>query len=320
MEEHADDDAPHAAPPAAAPSLKMMQWNAQGLRPKKHQTLTPADFEWRIAGYTLHLLPATAEGTRGCVTLVRSSIPHRRIADPVHCGDGMETLALKLHVGGLSLPVYNLYRSQRHQLEAGELLTMASHTSLLVAGDLNAHHPILQSLGHMQEIFSTRCVAARPLSATNPTGRHLAVLLEEVPYIRLLNTGEPTHVREGRLDLTLVSGDLAAGTSWQVHPTLTSDHYATLTTVTVAPPERDLTAAIQRAADAAIPKSSPGRRHRPNWWFYNEDVREHNHRVNLHRKLHEKRPNPTNLRLLQDLVTRARQVSQRARGWMFERS
>ncbi|KAG0723862.1 hypothetical protein GWK47_041812 [Chionoecetes opilio] len=207
--------------------------------------------------------------------------------------------------------------------------------SLLVAGDFNAHHPILQSV-----------------SATNRTGRHLAVLLEEVPHIHLLNTGEPTHVRGGRLDLTLVSGDLAAGASWQVHPTLTSDHYATLTTLIASPPipprplprwnikradwgkfhasldewwvtyeppddlhqqERDLTAALQRAADAAIPKCSPGRRHRPDWWFYNEDVREHNHRVNLHRKLYKRQPNPTNLRLLQDVVTRARQVSQRAR-------
>ncbi|KAG0702457.1 hypothetical protein GWK47_025087 [Chionoecetes opilio] len=68
-----------------------------------------------------------------------------------------------------------------------------------------------------------------------------------------------------------------------------------------------------RAADAAIPKCSPGRRHRPDWWFYNEDVREHNHRVNLHRKLYKRQPNPTNLRLLQDVVSRARQVSQRAR-------
>ncbi|KAG0713761.1 hypothetical protein GWK47_015507 [Chionoecetes opilio] len=313
--DHADNDTPHAAPPAAAPRLKVLQWNAQGLRPKKHQvlqaifeedldmvllqeTLTPADFKWRIAGYSLHSLPAT-EGTRGCVTLVRSAIPHRRITDPVHCGDGVEALAVALHVGGLELTVYHLYRSQRHQLEAGELLTMASHTSLLVAGYFNAHHPTLQSV-----------------SATNLTGRHLAVLLDEV------------------------------------HPTLTSDHYATLTTLTAAPPipprppsrwnvkradwgkfqasldewwvtyeppgdlhqqERDFKAALQRASDAAIPKCSPGHRHRPDWWFYNEDVREHNHRVNLHRKLYKRQPSPTILRLMQDVVTRARQVSQRAR-------
>ena len=335
----------------AAPRLRVLQWNVQGLRPKRHQvlqaiseehldivllqeTLTPADFRWRVAGYTLHALPALEEGDHGCVTLVRSSIPHRRLPAPVHCGDGVEAMAVELQVGVQPLTVYNIYRSQRHQLEAGELLTLAAHTSLLVAGDFNAHHPMLQSV-----------------SPTNPTGRHLAGLLEDIPDVHLLNTGEATHVHGGRLDLTLVSGDLTPGATWQVHPTLTSDHYATLTTLAVAPPapprppprwnirradwakfqavldewwatydppdnlhqqERDLTAALERAADAAIPRCSQGRRHRPNWWYYNEEVREHNHRVNVHRKLYKKRPTPTNLRLLQDVVARARQVSLQA--------
>ncbi|XP_076041806.1 uncharacterized protein LOC143025691 [Oratosquilla oratoria] len=299
------------------------------------ETLTRADFEWRVAGYSLHSLPAT-ENTRGCAALVRSTIPHRRVSAPVHCGEGVEVLALELQVGGIPLLVYNIYRSQRYHLEAGELFSLAAHTSLLVAGDLNAHHPMLQSP-----------------SPTNETGRHLAVLLEDIPHIRLLNTGEATHTRGGgRLDLTLASSDLAAGATWQVHPTLTGDHFATLTTLPVAPPvpplppprwnigradwvsfqasldewwaayqppvdlhqrERDLTAAIERAANAAIPRKAPSRRHRPNWWFYNEEVREHNHRVNIHRKLYKRRPNPTNLRLLQDVVARAREVSLKAR-------
>ncbi len=42
-------------------------------------------------------------------------------------------------------------------------------------------------------------------------------------------------------------------------------------------------------------------------------MREHNHRVNQHRKLYKRRPNPNNLRLLQDVVARARQVFLRAR-------
>ena len=93
----------------------------------------------------------------------------------MHCEDGVEALALELHVGSVSLTVYNLYRSQRHLLVAGELLAMDKHTSLLVAGDFNAHHPVLQSV-----------------SPTNAMGRHLATLLEEVPHVRLLNSGEPT--------------------------------------------------------------------------------------------------------------------------------
>ena len=217
----------NSAPPTVTPRLKVLQWNVQGLRPKKHQvlqtifeenldvvllqeTLTPADFEWRVAGYTIHSLPTTVEGSRGSATLVRSPISHRRTTNPVHCGDGVEVLTMELLVGGRCLSVDSLYRSQRHRLDAGELLTLASHTSLLVGKDFNAHHPRLQSV-----------------SPTNATGRHLSTLLEEIPHIKLLNAGEATHT------LTLVSCDLTAGATWQVHPTLTSDHDATITTLTV---------------------------------------------------------------------------------------
>ncbi len=128
MERRYAEGATHADQPAGPPRLRVLQWNVQGLRPKKHQvlqavfeehldvvllqeTLTPADFEWRVAGYTLHSFP-TAEGTRGCAALVRNTIPHRRVAAPVNCGDGVEVLALELQVGSLPLLVYNVYRSQ----------------------------------------------------------------------------------------------------------------------------------------------------------------------------------------------------------------
>ncbi|KAK3881862.1 hypothetical protein Pcinc_013726 [Petrolisthes cinctipes] len=160
---------------------------------------------------------------------------------------------------------------------AGELLSLASHSSVLVAGNLNAHHPMLQSP-----------------SPTNEMGRHLAVLLEDIPHIRLLYTGEATHTRGERLDLTLVSSDLAADAIWQVHPTLTSNHFATLTSLPVAPP---------------VPPRPP-----PRWNIRRAGgLEQHNHRVNLHRKLYKKRPNPSNLRLLQEVVVRAWQVSLRAK-------
>lgn len=133
----------------------------------------------------------------------------------------------------------------------------------------------------------------------------------------VLNTGEATHTQGGLLNVTFESGDLIPNATWQVHTTLTNDHYTTLTTLAVAPlipprppprwdirragwvrfqavldewwaayeppgdlhqQERELTAAIQRAADAAIPKCPLGRR-RPERWFYCKEVREHTHLV-----------------------------------------
>ncbi|KAG0726314.1 hypothetical protein GWK47_036866 [Chionoecetes opilio] len=296
------------------------------------ETLTPEHFEWRIAGYTVHSLSCGEDGRRGCVVVVRSALPHRRIEDPVHCGEGVEVMAVQLELPALPLTVHNVYSSWRRQLEADELLSLATHISVLVGGDFNAHHPMLQSV-----------------SPTNRAGRHLAAVLEEVPEIVLLNTGEPTHVRGGRLDLTLISSDLAPAASWQVHPTLTSDHYAVATTLQVTRPltqlptprwniqradwalfqaildewwatyepledldqrESDLTAAIERAAEAAIPRKVPGRRYNQNWWFYNQEVREQNHMVNIHWKLYRRQPTPTNLKLLCEVVRQVGRVQE----------
>ncbi|KAK8378404.1 hypothetical protein O3P69_011117 [Scylla paramamosain] len=51
----------------------------------------------------------SAEGTRGCAALVRSTIPHRRVAAPVNCGDGVEVLALELQC---TLATHNLARME----------------------------------------------------------------------------------------------------------------------------------------------------------------------------------------------------------------
>ena len=152
-----------------------------------------------------------------------------------------------------------------------------------------------------------------------------------------------------------MSGDLTPGVTWQVHPTFTSDHYTILTILAVAPPvpprppprwdirradwamfqsvlgewwtayeppgdlhqqESNLTATTHKPADGTIPRTSPSRCHRPDWWFYSKQVREHNHHVNIHRKLYKKRPNLTTLRLLQEVVNCAGGISASQGGKM----
>ncbi|XP_076045791.1 uncharacterized protein LOC143028033 [Oratosquilla oratoria] len=153
------------------------------------------------------------------MVLVKNNLPHRRVARPVHCGEGVEVMAVEFLLPDLPLLIYNTYRSPGMPLEVDEVLSLATHNNIIVDGDFNAHHPKLHSS-----------------SPTNPTGRQLATTLEEVQDISLLNTGEPTHVRRGRLDLTVVSTNLVSGNSWWVHPTLTSDHYAVITTLRAALP------------------------------------------------------------------------------------
>lgn len=100
----------------------------------------------------------------------------------------MEVMVVQLQLVGLQLTIYNIYSSPRRELEASEVLSLPTRGNVLVAGDFNANHPALLSV-----------------SAVKQAGRHLAAALDELPDGVLLNSGEPTYVRGGRLDLTLVS-------------------------------------------------------------------------------------------------------------------
>ncbi|KAG7172009.1 hypothetical protein Hamer_G000981 [Homarus americanus] len=65
----------------------------------------------------------------------------------------------------------------------------------------------------------------------NQDGHHLVELLTDVPEITLINTGEPTHIRGGTLDLTFISTEFVPVAQWEVDDELTSDHFATTTTL-----------------------------------------------------------------------------------------
>ncbi len=93
-------------------------------------------------------------------------------------------MAVELQLTGFPFTVHNVCSGLRNQLEAGQLLSLTTHRNTMVVGNFNAHHSLLQSVS---------CAIA--------ASRHLVTLLEELPSITLLNTGEHTHVR----DLMIVS-------------------------------------------------------------------------------------------------------------------
>lgn len=43
--------------------------------------------------------------------------------------------------------------------------------------------------------------------------------------------------------------------------------------------------ATERAAEATISKRHPGCHCHNNWWFYNQEVKDQNHLINIHQKL-----------------------------------
>ncbi|KAG7175249.1 RNA-directed DNA polymerase from mobile element jockey-like 14, partial [Homarus americanus] len=330
--------------------LKITQWNIQGLSNKRHtvqaaalaknivfilqETLMSKDQQFRLPGYQQYSVPK-GPNSHGSMILVRATIPSSEV-EPVHCGDGVEAQAIRIHLANDSLVVYNIYKPPTKRLKAGELLTQATQELVLIAGDFNVHHPTINSTTRM-----------------NLDGRHLVELLTDVPEITLINTGEPTHILGGTLDLTFISTEFVPVGQWEVDNELTSDPFATTTTLRMEllpplprPPPRwntkkanwklyqdelqkwfsnyepaedldqlnqDLTGAIQHAVEKAIPKTNPTNRHHKDYWFYNDEVREQNHRINTFRRHLRQYPSPEGVKLLRAAVQHARQITQKFR-------
>ncbi|XP_076035730.1 uncharacterized protein LOC143021849 [Oratosquilla oratoria] len=204
-------------------------------------------------------------------------------------------------------PSTNCARERHAVLDFGELSTLAEDRLLILGGDFNAHHPSLSS---------TQC--------PNAAGNHLHLTLNSSDTA-LLNDGSPTHVRGGRLDLTLVTATLFSRARWEIHPAVTNDHFGVCMYMRdVALPlvvphiprwntskvnwslfsnalaswatgynplswdvdslKEDISAALDAAANGAIPlQGQPTRRHK-NHWYYNEEMREASHRVCMFRR------------------------------------
>lgn len=105
-------------------------------------------------------------------------MPHKILRDPIYCGDGEETHAVTLLPNGTEIHVYNMYRAQSFELDLSELFVLATEISIIVGGDFKSNHELLGSM-----------------STTDETGRHLAILLEEMNGVTLLNERDPTHVQ-----------------------------------------------------------------------------------------------------------------------------
>ncbi|KAG7174195.1 RNA-directed DNA polymerase from mobile element jockey-like 41, partial [Homarus americanus] len=152
------------APPPC--HLKITQWNVQGLSNKRHtvqaaaiaknidvlilqEILVSKDKQFRLPGYQQYSIPK-GPNSRGSMILVRATIPSTEV-EPVHCRDGVEAQAVRIHLANDSLVVYNIYKPPPKRLEAGELLTQATQELVLITGDFNAHHPMINPTTTMNQ-------------------------------------------------------------------------------------------------------------------------------------------------------------------------
>ena len=142
--------------------LRILQWNCQGLRNKRdnlqealvrdnldilllQDTRVNENFSWRLTGYSTYISPNDGDRS-GCMIVVKNSIPHHRITNPIMNGIEVETMAVHLKLANMDLQVYNIYRKHQQTLDVEELFTHASGQPCLIAGDMNAHHPIFDNV------------------------------------------------------------------------------------------------------------------------------------------------------------------------------
>ncbi|KAG7175455.1 hypothetical protein Hamer_G026208 [Homarus americanus] len=120
------------------------------------------DKQFRLNEYQQYLVPK-GRNSHGSMILVRATIPNSDV-EPVHCRDGVEAQAVRIHLANDSLVVYNIHKSPPKRLEAGEPLTQATQEFVLIA--FNAHHPTIN-----------------PTTTMNQEGHHLVELLTDGPEI-----------------------------------------------------------------------------------------------------------------------------------------
>ena len=143
--------------------LNILNWNIAGANTKKaaliahsktenydiillQETLLQTGHKFKLNGFNVYTTPH--ENTnRGLAILVRSTIPVKRIVNPISCGDNVEVLAVSITLQNITLDIYNIYRKitqgNTGELDLTQLFAHAASTNTLIAGGFNAHHQIL---------------------------------------------------------------------------------------------------------------------------------------------------------------------------------
>ena len=73
------------------------------------ETNLPATHKLTFRRYVYHNLPVVQGETRGLGILVKRSIAHSLVADPIDCGEGVEVMAVTIQLSGTPLTLYNIY-------------------------------------------------------------------------------------------------------------------------------------------------------------------------------------------------------------------
>lgn len=212
-------------------SLKILQWNCQGMRSKlaslqfasRHydliclqESLLYNSNKLLLKGFQVIRKDITGPGLRGICTCVRSNIPYSiaDLSDFTH--PSLELLGIIIEVNESPCLILNIYRhpnlSTSYMVFDGLLNRLKCFSQVLLIGDFNAHHI---------HWFNTH---------EDSSGRSLARAIDKYNFV-ILNENHPTLVlppesRESIIDLSIASPNLASlCLSSTMDDSWGSDHY-----------------------------------------------------------------------------------------------
>ena len=292
----------------------------------------------RFSGYHVFMLPQTA-GKRGLITLVKATIPCSAIADAPHCGEETESLAVEIQLAGGPLKLYNVYsRPGCSSLDISQVCASAVQDRVVIGGDFNAHHPILapcrgpDAAGHhIANVLETFPEIAL-LNNQEPThvgGGVLDLTLVTATLVDRIGWCVDETVTSDHYDTVTTLMDAGPieiprpnprwktdKANWHAFQNalahcLRGNESTPADNVDVL--EARLVEAINQAASLTIPQTRFGSRRHKDAWYYNDEIREVNHRVNMCRRLFRRQRTPDNLALLREAVRDAKETANRVR-------
>lgn len=314
--------------------LTLLQWNIHGLKSKlpilhlvlaehrydvMQETLLKSNIT--ITNYRSTHLYHTPGGSRGFSILVRKDLHTELLSLFRSCGTKVEVLGITVSLHNTKLHIYNIYRppTDSSPLKLDHLFASISTATSIICGDFSAHDPTWNDPASPSAHRSCRA------------GKYLNRLLQDFPHVFLLNRHTPTRLRGGILDLTFIFDGLLPRAMWALYPYLTSDHFASITSLAlprvqtscpeprwnykkadwpkftsfmelwaeyhptdgIDSQEEEFVAALHQAANASIPITGPHPTCHKNSWYYNDRVHELKHRLSSLRKILQRHPSPT---------------------------
>ena len=199
--------------------------------------LTKQDADYfKMNGFKPFFFPAASHKpnkgeNRGLLTAVSLDLiaEYAPVNDSLRMGNGIETLSVRVYGKTGHITIHNTY--VHHESSPLSINLQVGQGKHAIVGDFNARHPDWEP--------SSNKISQ---GSSSERGKALHALILNTADLVLANTPSvPTTFTNSTLTLSLVSAELAAGTSWEVIQDCLSDrHMATLTKIQFDPPTNHL--------------------------------------------------------------------------------